>query len=256
MLGMSIPIIDIPQGVLLCIMAFLVFLVAYVPVRWMKFNDSHRVNASLSAFASGVFLAAGLLHLLPVSREILIKQYDFPWAELLMASTFLFCLGIEHMSLEYQGYVQEKSPPITVVLTTLMLIVHAVFEGLALGLSQTTMTSITLGAVIIAHKWTTALAIYIMLRSCSLKTSTVKVLFMLFVLATPLAMGLGYIVLQNHQNDVITGCFNAMAAGTFLYMGTLHGLSRSVMVEHCCNMREFTWVIGGFILMAVLAIWI
>ena len=36
------------------------------------------------------------------------------------------------------------------------------------------------------------------------------------------------------------------SAGTFLYLGTLHGLERCVMVERCCNLKDFSFVIIGF----------
>ena len=47
----------------------------------------------------------------------------------------------------------------------------------------------------------------------------------------------------------------AASAGTFLYLGTLHGLSRAVMVQQCCNLKQYTFVIIGFSLMAIVAIW-
>jgi hypothetical protein len=38
-------------------------------------------------------------------------------------------------------------------------------------------------------------------------------------------------------------------------LGTLHGLERCVMVERCCNLRDFSFVIIGFLLMASVAMY-
>lgn len=38
-------------------------------------------------------------------------------------------------------------------------------------------------------------------------------------------------------------------------MGTLHGLERSILIKDCCNTKQYTFVIIGFALMAIVAIW-
>jgi len=48
---------------------------------------------------------------------------------------------------------------------------------------------------------------------------------------------------------------SALAAGTFLYLGTLHGLENATLVKPCCDLKRFYFVILGFGVMAVVAIW-
>ena len=73
---------------------------------------------------------------------------------------------------------------------------------------------------------------------------------------TPLGIVLGDLVNQATDSyHLLTPIFSALAAGTFLYIGTLHGLRRATMIERCCNMREFSFMILGFAIMAVVAIW-
>ena len=74
---------------------------------------------------------------------------------------------------------------------------------------------------------------------------------------TPLGIGIGWYV----GRDVSTHSFvdpllMAISAGTFLYLGTLHGLERCVMVQRCCNLRDFSFVIVGFLLMAAVAVYV
>jgi len=80
--------------------------------------------------------------------------------------------------------------------------------------------------------------------------------FIVFAIMTPIGIILGEEALQGLGNlPLLTPIFSALAAGTFLYIGTLHGLRRAIMIERCCNMREFSLMLCGFGLMAVVAIW-
>ena len=73
---------------------------------------------------------------------------------------------------------------------------------------------------------------------------------------TPLGIYFGDVISTSlAEHTLIQPIFSSIAAGTFLYLGTLHGLSRSFMIEKCCNLKNFTYVIIGFSLMAVVAIW-
>ena len=74
------------------------------------------------------------------------------------------------------------------------------------------------------------------------------VLFGCFVLMTPIGILFGQ-GLQTHMSSfpILEPTFTALAAGTFLYLGTLHGLKRAVMVEQCCNLKHFSFVILGFL---------
>ena len=81
-------------------------------------------------------------------------------------------------------------------------------------------------------------------------------LFFIFTLMTPMGIFFGNYIDTVLSGTVVGPTFTALAAGTFLYIGTLHGLNRAVMVERCCNLRNYMYVIIGFVLMAVVGIWI
>lgn len=64
-----------------------------------------------------------------------------------------------------------------------------------------------------------------------------------------------WILSYSQTNSLLTPVFSSLAAGTFIYIGTLHGLDRASLIKHCCNMREFFFMLLGFTLMAIVAIW-
>jgi hypothetical protein len=74
------------------------------------------------------------------------------------------------------------------------------------------------------------------------------------MLMTPLGIYLGwYFGHGTESKSIFAPILIAASAGTFLYLGTLHGLERCVMVKRCCNLRDFSFVIIGFFLMASVA---
>ena len=78
--------------------------------------------------------------------------------------------------------------------------------------------------------------------------------FLIFAAMTPLGIFIGWYFGRGVEtNSLIDPILIAVSAGTFLYLGTLHGLERCVMVERCCNLRDFSFVIIGFLLMASVA---
>ena len=71
---------------------------------------------------------------------------------------------------------------------------------------------------------------------------------------TPIGIFIGWYFDRGVEtNSLFDPILLAASAGTFLYLGTLHGLERCVMVERCCNLRDFSFVIIGFLLMAAVA---
>jgi zinc transporter ZupT len=110
---------------------------------------------------------------------------------------------------------------------------------------------------IITHKWAESFAIAIQLNKSTLTPRKSLIFFLIFAFMTPLGIWIGW--LFEHQvttSSLIDPILMAISAGTFLYLGTLHGLERCVMVERCCNLSDFSFVIIGFLLMAAVAAYI
>lgn len=225
------------------------------------------------ALASGVFLGVGLLHMLSdASKGFAVAGYEYPFASLLAGAMFLFLLWLEHLGRDYYQHQHDHGHDHShedhthshgnshgksfAILALAMLSLHAFLESAALGLSTNFTIVLMLAIAILAHKWAESFALAIQLTKSTLSPKMGLFYFMLFALVAPLGIFLGGFASEKIQHLPLLGpTFLALAAGTFLYLGTLHGLSRAVMVQQCCNLKQYTFVIIGFSLMAIVAIW-
>jgi zinc transporter ZupT len=206
------------------------------------------------SFATGIFLGAGLLHLLPESSALFTAEgIEYPISYVLAGSTFLAFLWLEHLGREIYQHHQENHPYFA--LTALgMLSIHSLLAGIALGLSDHYSIFVMLFFAIASHKWAESFAIAVHLNKSSLSLRASIAYFSLFAVMTPIGIIFGSAINNNYeQTALFSPIFSALAAGTFLYLGTLHGLERGVMVKRCCNLRDFSFVIIGFSIMAFVA---
>ncbi|MDF1826844.1 MAG: ZIP family metal transporter [Legionellaceae bacterium] len=207
---------------------------------------------------TGVFLGAALLHMLPEAQTLFMKQgYHYPFALLVTGIVFLLFLWFEHLGKElYHHHDNHTTHPAFAIVAWIMLSIHSFVLGTALGLSQDYSMQIMLFLAIIAHKWAESFAIAVQLNKSTLNPKTGITLFLSFALMTPLGIGMGWYVGRDvSTHSFIDPLLMAISAGTFLYLGTLHGLERCVMVQRCCNLRHFSFVIVGFLLMAAVAVY-
>lgn len=208
------------------------------------------------SLAAGVFLGAGLMHMLGDSAQAFVDQgYDYPMPFLLAGITFLLLLWLEHLGDEIYTHKGANNPGFA-ILAFIMLSIHSFLAGAALGLSSQLSVIIVLLLAILAHKWAASFALAIQISKSTLPIHIGIILFLIFTLMTPLGILIGDVVAHGlNKASLLEPIFSALAAGTFLYLGTLHGLSHSVMIRKCCNLKYFSFVILGFALMAIVAIW-
>jgi zinc transporter 1/2/3 len=245
-------------------MAVMILFMAVLAGLWpFRIKIKHQGVASSSlqfpqgeAIACGVFLGAGLIHMLGDSAQGFISAgYQYPFAFLIAGAIFLVFLLIEHWGRELQAHRAAHSSGMA-ILATCMLSIHSLFEGAALGISGSLLTALVLGLAIIAHKWAASFSLALQINKSALSFRAGMACFLIFACMTPLGILLGgWVHAATGSYPLLTPIFSALAAGTFLYIGTLHGLSRATMIQHCCNMREFVFLVLGFSIMAVVAIW-
>ena len=207
--------------------------------------------------ATGVFLGAALLHMLPESNSMFIKLgYHYPFAYIITGITFLIFLWFEHLGKELYHH-HDANHPAFALLAWLMLSVHSLVLATALGFSHEYPVVIMLFLAIITHKWAESFAIAVQLSKSSLSTRKSILFFIIFALMSPLGIFIGWYFDHGVEtNSLFDPILISISAGTFLYLGTLHGLERCVMVERCCNLRDFSFVIIGFLLMASVAAYV
>lgn len=209
------------------------------------------------ALSSGVFLGAGLMHMLAESAEGYHELgYHYPFAFLLAGISFLLLLMLEHFSLKKQSdkeWHQSSSVPYIAVI---LLSVHSFLAGAALGITDSIGSLAIIFFAIAAHKWAESLALAIRISKSRISPQSCIILYLIFALMTPIGILVGAQVLSHvASNSTLIPTFNALAAGTFLYIGTLHGIKRDIVTDHCCSMSEFFYVVVGFATMAIVAVW-
>ncbi len=222
-----------------------------------KIKSSHGLEFPLSeALAAGIFLGAGLLHMLSDSSADFVEEgYTYPIAFLIAGGTFLTLLLLEHVSREFYKD-HKKSTNAFAIIATLMLSIHSFLAGGALGLTHTLSSLLIILIAIMAHKWAASFALAVQISKSKLELKSGIFLFLIFASMVPLGILFGNAAINNLSSyPLLEPTFSAIAAGTFLYLGTLHGLKQSVLVEKCCNLKQFSFVIVGFIGMAIVAIW-
>lgn len=236
---------------------FLVIIIAgYYPFK-KRSKHGHLDFPIGETLATGVFLGAALLHMLPEANAIFTKfGYKFPFAYLIIGFTFLSFLWLEHLGKELYNH-ENNNRSSFAILAWIMLSIHSLVLATALGFSENYSIAIMLFLAIITHKWAESFAISVQLNKSSISHKNNIILFLLFALMTPAGIYLGWHL--GHEvttNSLIDPILISISAGTFLYLGTLHGLDRCVMVQRCCNLKYFSFVIIGFLLMASVAAYV
>lgn len=240
---------------------FLIFIVillaGWYPFKKRLKDDQHIDFPVGETLATGVFLGAALLHMLPEASNLFSQLgYSYPFAFIITGAVFLVFLWFEHLGKELYHH-HDASHPAFAILAWAMLSVHSVMLGAALGLAHHNSMIIMLFLAIITHKWAESFAIAVQLNKSSMSTNKSMIFFFIFSLMTPIGIYFGWYFGHGIEtNSIFDPILIAASAGTFLYLGTLHGLERCVMVERCCNLRDFSFVIIGFLLMASVAIYV
>ena len=209
------------------------------------------------ALANGVFLGAGLIHMLSRSAsEFSTLGFSFPWAFFICGVTFLFFLLSEHIGFFIRDEGENQTLLVAIV-STVMLSAHSFFTGAALGITSTTSLSFLLFIAILAHKWAASFSLSVYINKTSLKFSRRLALFIIFSTMLPLGIYVGNLLHSQYvHNELIQPILTAIASGTFIYLGTLHGFKKILTQKGCCNLEQYFYVIFGFSLMALVAIWL
>src|SRR3989338_6375401 len=139
-------------------------LAALLPLRFAR---SHRRILTIGdAFASGVFLSAALFHMLPAAEagfRATLPAISFPYANLLCAIAFVIILflerGVGHFHHTHDAASDSARMPVTPYVLVLVLSIHALIEGIALGINATVTSALIIFSAIVAHKGSESFAL-------------------------------------------------------------------------------------------------
>ena len=199
-----------------------------IPMAAAHFQGSQRFFSLGNAFAGGLFLGVGFIYLLPEGIEQLGEVVDYPLAPVLAALGLGALLLIDRIIFDgrHANPDSDAAQGGTVFPLVLLLIlsIHSIIAGLSLGLESQESTAVILAFGIVLHKGSEAFALMVSTITASFAANRRNALLGVFAATTPvgiLAGMLGASVLTGDAAALAEGSFNALAAGTFIYIAIL-----------------------------------
>ena len=255
-----------------------------IPILVARQQASRRYLSLGNALAGGIFLGVGFVHLLPEADEALRNLVDYPLAPLLAALGVGLLLLVDRVVLEGRnsmlGREEERTrPPFYAFVLLIVLSVHSIIAGMALGLQPEAAAVLVVMLGILFHKGSAAFALIVTAHSAG--NRKLWQTLWLFSVMTPLGIVFGTVagqVFEGRTALIFEGSFNAIAAGTFIYVAVMdvldsemsrerdriaHYVRSSLMGEDDVPMPEqdrdralkFALVVIGIGAMAVMGLW-
>jgi zinc transporter 1/2/3 len=249
---------------ILAVIVFLTGLAGGLAARRLSRSSSSKRWFSLgSALAGGVFLGAGLIHLLPDAVQGLggyFKGLDYPLAFALCSLGFLAVLLLEKVvcaGWETAPGVSAAAGPMALLLTA-VLSFHSLLAGLALGAEGTLTGSLAIFFAIVAHKGSAGFALGVDLERATVAKGRRWGLLILFCLSTPFGIMAGATLaalFSGPSGRVVEAVFDSLAAGTFLYIAVLD-IIQEEFFQPQDRWYKFLLLVAGLVGMALLALWL
>jgi zinc transporter 1/2/3 len=266
---------------------FVIFAIAVagglLPRRVGKLENADIWFSLSNAFAGGLFLAVGLIHMVGDSGEHFAEAgVDFnPHPELLLATGgFLLVLALEMVAggrLRANlaeslgpGEVDEDDddhdhgpiealpePAFRARVLILLLSVHSLVEGMAVGLEAEIAALVAILIAILAHKGPEAYALGTSLYEAGRDRTAMLRQSLLYAAMTPFGIVIGIVVSTSLSGDgesMAEAIFDGLAAGSFIYIATF-GILKREFSESARLVAKFVAALAGVALIAVVSIW-
>lgn len=225
-----------------------------------------------NAFAAGVFLAAGMVHMLPDADRIWNGLgWNYPMAFALAGFAFTLMLLVEHVLLPEHAHEEVHAPSgerfariaeqhhdtlsAYAVLTALS--IHSLLAGLALGAEPDLARALVISLAIIAHKTAAGFALGVSLARSPLPPTQSWKLIALFASSTPLGGLIGAFLgatIEGRLGATLEASFLSIAAGTFIYVATFDIL-RDEFPAPGGRFAKWCVLSAGVASMSLLALW-
>jgi zinc transporter 1/2/3 len=243
-------------------------------------GSSDRTLGLSHTFAGGVLGGAGLIHLLSSGIDNFRAAFPntaYPLSLLLTGVGFLVILLIESVvmvrghshhgphlpagvpALQHETGWHPDMPTTRHPLVLLVVLsVHSVILGLALGAQAAVAGAMVVFLAVIAHKGAAAFALGVSYQRAGLTRRRALPELTFFSVTTPagiiLGAGLG-LALSGRPDVIFEGIFDSLGAGTFLYIAALD-IIKTEFDSPSYHGEKWVATVLGFGLMALLAIWI
>lgn len=237
----------------------------FFPLKTADFDSKQRFFSLGAAFSGGIFIGAGLIHMLPDAHEgfsASLKDLDYPLAFLVCALGFMLILLLDRVALGKSGHHAQKdaahTKENTAYILAVILSVHSVIAGIALGVDGSVTTSVIILLAILSHKSSAAFALAVNLVKSGVAQDTRRKTMNLFTIMTPMGVLIGIVMhhfLLSDNQVLLEAVFDAVAAGTFLYIAILEVIGEEFGSPGDLLLK-FACVTGGLGVMGLLAVWL
>jgi len=121
--------------------------------------------------------------------------------------------------------------------------IHAIFEGIALGLNKNMSATINIVIAVFLHKWAAAMSLGISLaKTFPDNPRFILLLVLTFSCATPLGVTIGIILTA--APPIVDIAFSSLAGGTFLYIACSEVIVEEFSVPGHRWLKYFAFLIG------------
>ncbi|CAD8176410.1 unnamed protein product [Paramecium pentaurelia] len=97
--------------------------------------------------------------------------------------------------------------------------IHAFFEGLAIGIEQQVPQCLGISLAVVCHKWAEGLTLGLSFKKANTKIHSATIMIFIQGIINPIGILIGWILAN--QGYIITGIFQSISAGTFIYIATM-----------------------------------
>ncbi|CBI34138.3 unnamed protein product, partial [Vitis vinifera] len=188
----------------------------------------------IKAFAAGVILATGFIHVLPDAFESLTSPClsENPWANFPFTGFVAMLSAIGTLMVD-MGSDLIRHRVISQVLE-LGIVAHSVIIGISLGASESPQTIKPLVAALTFHQFFEGMGLGSCIVQAKFKSRAATIMGLFFSLTTPVGIGIGIGISQVYDENsstalIIEGIFNAASAGILIYMALVDLLAADFM---------------------------
>ena len=236
-----------------------------------KINSNERLLTIGNCFSAGIFLFVGIVHLLSDTMEASNEAVGdkVPLGYVFVVLGYSFILFIENVLLGGHDHSDEDSKAINNVshqgvsenyinmidskkestqadkmsgiMLTVALVIHALLEGIAVGIIKEVDSLIILCVAIIIHKMPAAFSLGI--KVAGLQPKLAYGLMGTFVMSSPLGIAIG-IGLSSIKYPIIQVIFLGVSAGTFIYIGCTEVLPKQFHDKKDACLKYTSYLLG------------
>lgn len=186
-------------------------------------------------------------------RSLSIRRGEYNEQSIANNEKNIFEKDPEHLHSDHSHVIVDISNNSTVavirgLLVVLALSIHELFEGLAVGLEESTSNVWYMFGAVSAHKLVIAFCIGVELVTSGLKTLLVIIYVFTFAIVSPLGIGTGIILTTaegNSDTGLASDILQGLASGTLLYVVFFEILQ----ADKKCGLKQYFAILLGFLIM-------